>query len=267
MYNFIQKCSHFIYIKTFYKMFRWLQTRYLFNPSSLIIWRPKFPYFTQIRINHLTVWKFMPYPTRPIVLYLNGNIENMSYNKDIFDTCYILGFNLIMFDYSGFGLSSGIPHIYQLLSDSLSVYTYVLTHFPTYRVILWGDSLGCSISSYLSSLYQPWILILMGGFSSLSDVLCDRLGILGTIISPIFKLCIHNLDTTSWLKKISSSVIFIHSIYDTDINYANCIRNYNAIQHHHKYIIHPDGTHCRPIITSDNIKHLSHIIHQTDTLF
>lgn len=249
-----------------HKMFRWLQTRYLFHPSSIIIWHPNYPYFSQINLNHLTIWQFIPYPTRPIVLYLNGNIENMSFNKDIFDTCYILGLNLIMFDYSGFGLSSGIPHIHQLLSDSLSVYTYVLTHYPTIRIILWGDSLGSSISSYLSSIHQPWKLILMGGFSSLSDVLVDSLGLLGSVLSPLFKLCIHNLDTKSWLTKISCPVIFIHSFYDTDIPYANCIRNYNSIGHNLKYILHPDGTHCRPIITPDNIKDLSRILYQTDTL-
>lgn len=95
------------------------------------------------------------HPTRNFVIFSHGNSTDMGY---IFGTYVNLalkhGVNVIAYDYSGYGLSTGSVGEKKLYSNIVQVYTYLRQelHARPEKIILYGNSLGSVPSSYLASL-------------------------------------------------------------------------------------------------------------------
>ena len=53
-----------------------------------------------------------------VILYCHGNAGNISYYDRKIITLRDLGFNILIFDYSGYGKSSGIPSEQQFYNDA-----------------------------------------------------------------------------------------------------------------------------------------------------
>lgn len=246
--------------KVFHK---YIVRKFLFHPDHNIKWVPKYGFFDQSTINiddksFIAVWKFFPlaYRDKNIIIIYPGNIENMSYYDDLIDYGLTLKLNVVAFDYRGYGLSKGEVSKKNILDDGLLVYRYIRKLYPEKKIILWGDSLGCSVASYTAkkvgklNIKPPYKLLLMGSFSSVSDVFYDKKGYALWLLSMVlFKFFKCDLHVKKWLKKVNYNleVIFLHSYKDIDIIIENCFRNIN---NNNKLIksrfLKIEGTHYTP---------------------
>ncbi len=186
----------------------------------------------------------------PTILLCHGNSGNISDRNYMMELARLTKQNLILFDYSGYGKSKGIPSIEDLLIDG----DLVFNHFfrdplqSSQNLIVWGESLGGSVATYLTWKYQCFVktLVLVGTFSSLDDVIfgVDNKSLWSrSILSNIY----YNLPINNWLKSITIPVCIIHSIEDEIIPYDCALKNYDNVQSKNKLILSITGDHGTPV--------------------
>lgn len=87
------------------------------------------------------------------VLYFGGNAFHLDQHGaqvlDALAPCSANIGNVTMFDYRGYGRSSGVPTIATLKDDALQVFDQVNAKYPG-RVVLHGQSLGSFVAAYVA---------------------------------------------------------------------------------------------------------------------
>jgi fermentation-respiration switch protein FrsA (DUF1100 family) len=82
-----------------------------------------------------------PHPT---VIYHHGNRDNLAYYWDRVELLYKAGFDVFVYDYRGFGRSTGTSDEASLIEDATAAFTYVRsrTDVDSTRIVHYGYSLG-----------------------------------------------------------------------------------------------------------------------------
>lgn len=113
------------------------------------------------------------------IIYSHGNAGNI-YNR--FHIMKILNKygNVVMYDYRGYGKSTGYPDEEGTYQDILAIWNHLVNEIgiAPEKITLYGESLGCAITSWIGNYITkldiyPSKLILCSGFSSLGDIIND----------------------------------------------------------------------------------------------
>ncbi len=217
-------------------------------PKVNHVWSPENSY-ENIWVGNLHGWWFNNSPYSKTVVFCHGNAGNISYKSQIVDICKDQNLNLIMFDYTGYGKSKGKPSQTTLLEDASRYYKYILTKIPKEEIVIWGESLGGYIASYLAATYGCSSLILLSAFSSVEDVLSDK-----PFLYKAMSKFVDKMRTKKLLTKVKCPVFIMHSKNDDLIGYFNAEINYNSITHDNKLLVDIGGSHSRPLISRENIR-------------
>lgn len=119
--------------------------------------------------------------SRGIVVQLHGNAQNMSSHFLSLAWLTQYGYDLVTFDYRGYGLSAGKPTTAGVRDDTIKLLTWVQTYASTHHlpVYIYGQSLGASIAvDALASLKEhQWVraLILESAFWSYPRIAREKL--------------------------------------------------------------------------------------------
>ena len=127
----------------------------------------------------------------PTGIYFGGNGEDALNFIDIAKE--IKGYNFLVFNYRGYGLSEGEPSKNSILSDAKEIYEKFLDKDS----VVIGRSLGSSVATYLASQKEVKKLILITPFDSIKSLGEDMLKI---PLSPILK---HNFDTAKYMTNVT----------------------------------------------------------------
>lgn len=110
----------------------------------------------------------------PLVLYFPGNSLNRLERIQDLREVSSRGFDVLIFDYRGFGDSEGSPSESRLSDDALRIWKYACEDlgYDESRIIIFGESLGGAVALSLwseanSSPPQPAALILSSTFASM----------------------------------------------------------------------------------------------------
>jgi hypothetical protein len=105
-------------------------------------------------------------------LYCHGNAGNVSQYVDQLTWWHQRGYNVMDFDYRGYGHSQGTPTEDGLYRDAEAAWRYLTEarSVAPARIILFGESLGGGVACGLAAQHPPGALILLSTFSSLVDV-------------------------------------------------------------------------------------------------
>lgn len=90
----------------------------------------------------LRAWFFAVPGSDGTLLVCGGNSSNMQLLLPIAQTAVAAGYNVVLFDYRGFGLSSGEPDVFSIVPDSTAVLEAVARHGGTRKLAIYGISLG-----------------------------------------------------------------------------------------------------------------------------
>jgi fermentation-respiration switch protein FrsA (DUF1100 family) len=102
----------------------------------------------------------------------HGNAGNISHRIDFIRRLQRIRFNVLMFDYRGYGRSEGSPDEAGVYSDGRAAFDHALQlpGVDAHKIILWGTSLGGAVAVDVA-LHRPAAgLILESTFSSARDV-------------------------------------------------------------------------------------------------
>ena len=126
---------------------------------------------------------FLPAQSKPrgSILFLHGNAENISTHIGSVYWLPEAGYNVLLFDYRGYGKSGGAAELHGVIRDAEAAIKQMVEINKTsdLPVIVYGQSIGAAISTYAvaHSHYKDQIdaLIVESGFSSYRQIAREKL--------------------------------------------------------------------------------------------
>lgn len=107
------------------------------------------------------------------MLFAHGNAGNVSSHVGFLRPFLDSGFDALLFDYRGYGASSGNPSEAGLYADALAAYDYLVTDGAASNrpVLVASHSLGTAVATYLATQRDVAGLILAAPFPSFPDAM------------------------------------------------------------------------------------------------
>lgn len=159
-----------------------------------------------------------------LLVFAHGNAGNLGHRQTFYQTWLHLGFNVLTFDYRGYGDSEGIPSESGTYEDLRSVVDWALKNgFPRERIVLLGKSLGGGVASEVAKDGNSAGLILHSTFTSIPDVGAELFPFL-----PVRWISTIRHDTLTKLPRLHQPVMILHSPSDSLIKFHHAKRNYAA---------------------------------------
>lgn len=145
-----------------------------------------------------------------LVVYYHGNAGNLEHWGQIAPLYLNAGFNIIIYDYRGFGKSTGeIDNQDDLLSDAQLVYEYAKSKYEEPEITIIGYSLGSGIASSVASKNNPRRLVLKSPYYALSELASSKVPFL-----PGETLLKYKLPTHSYLESVDFPIHVFHGDQD-----------------------------------------------------
>ncbi len=163
--------------------------------------RPGMPPFEEFKVmtkDHEEIygWHCVWNVDAPIVLLCHGNGGNLSHRQDQIAAIYRRNFNVVIFDYRGYGRSTGFSTEKGLYKDAQAVYDWLVVEkkYPPDRIAVIGTSLGGAVAVELA-LHNPMrALVLESTFTSKLEM--------AKAIMPFFPIGLFSYEQFNSLEKI-----------------------------------------------------------------
>ena len=218
-----------------------------FRPMRKLL--PTAENYKVIQNYHINGWIAENPNSNKIILFCHGNAGNISYRDRKIITLRDLGFNVLIFDYSGYGKSTGIPSEEQFYNDASHMVSMLTKTYHVSDIIVYGESIGGPVATYAARRYKIPILILDSPLPSMNTIAKKYLEKFGAI-SNFLSFPFTEFNTELYLNGYNGKTLLIHSIDDEVIPY-NTIKNLINLSTKH---ISTTGTHNHPDIPFHEIK-------------
>jgi fermentation-respiration switch protein FrsA (DUF1100 family) len=173
----------------------------------------------------LDAW-FVPAPqSTAVALIFHGNAGNMTQRLDTIAMFHRLGYAVLIFDYRGYGRSSGRPSEEGLYRDAMAAWMHLTAErgFAPGRIVLFGESLGGAVATWLAARTEPGALVLASSFASAPELAGDIYPWL-----PTKWLVRLRYDSRAALATVRCPVFVAHSPEDDIIPFRHGQRLYEA---------------------------------------
>ena len=188
----------------------------------------------------IRVWHLTHEQPRAQVIYFHGNGGNLSMWSDILVPVARRGFDVIAFDYRGYGLSSGSPTEAGLYRDVDAVLT--LAHGRLRRggvpMIYWGRSLGTTMAAYAATVKPPNGVIVEAGFPSMRSVVRSN-----PVLAVASWFASYEFPTARHLAAAGVPTLVLHGDRDSVIPYELGRELYDAIPGKKEFVTIKGGDH------------------------
>ena len=143
-------------------------------------------------------------PNAPLILYFGGNAEDATH---FIKTSFTLpGYDVMVFNYRGYGESSGEPSQEALFEDALKIYD---TYAKGRRVFLIGRSLGTGVATFLASKRVVDGLILVTPYDSILSLAERKFWMF-----PVSYLLKHPFESTKYIANVTAPIIVMDAEND-----------------------------------------------------
>ena len=115
----------------------------------------------------------------PVVVFFNGNLMTIERADDLYRKLSMLGVEVVVYDYRGYGFSEGQPDVGSFRSDALAIYDKVVKEYAGRRVLVYGFSLGTAMAAYVASERRVDGVVLAAPFATAEEempVFARRMG-------------------------------------------------------------------------------------------
>lgn len=171
--------------------------------------------------------------TNILIIYFGGNADD----PREFTTMYqeLEKYDIVTFNYRGYGQSEGNPSEQKLFDDSLYIYD---EYAQNKDVIVIGRSLGSGVATYLASQRDTRGVILITPYDSILSIASDKY-----FFMPIKYLLKHHFESTKYIKNINSPIAIAEVKNDTTVPNIYTQNLINVINHEITHILLSDVTH------------------------
>jgi uncharacterized protein len=151
------------------------------------------------------------------IMMFHGNGESLASINDYAYAFHNLGYNLMTWDYPGYGQSTACWFSQDdLLDDAESAYQWLATQEKPEKIFIFGYSVGTGIALSVAAHHQQNPVFLVAGYDSLIKVAKDNI----SPLVPIGLLARYPLDTAPFISEIKQPIYLIHGTTDTLIRPA-----------------------------------------------
>ena len=180
------------------------------------------------------------------ILFCHGNAGNISHRQDKIINLAKLGVSVLIFDYSGYGQSRGVPNENMCYANADMFYNFLLRRgYQKNNIIPYGESMGAAVAAYIARKYNLPKVIIESGLPSMKTmikVLVPKL----SFLAPIFV----EFDTVSYLNGYKGRILTMHCINDEIVPY-NTI---DSIRQLTTEFIDMEGSHNNAIIPWERVQ-------------
>lgn len=146
------------------------------------------------------------------ILHLHGNGGSLLRQYKAISPLIKNGFQILLFDYSGYGFSHGKPTPKNVLADANSALDYLKSRedVKDTKIIIYGQSLGGHLSAVVAAQRQNDIdgLVMEGAFSSPKDIAARMVPVIGRIFVR------QRYSAKKSIKNYHKPLLLIHSTED-----------------------------------------------------
>jgi len=167
-------------------------------------------------------------PARAAVVYAHGNGGNISYCEWVGESLAARGFDVLLFDYRGYGRSEGEPAGEAgLYADTEAAYDFLTKErgVTARQIVLYGQSLGTAAVADVAARRECGGLVLESGFSSAADMAAVMMPWLPRFVRGLTK---NKLDTVSKLPRVRCPVLVAHGDRDEMIPVSQARKLFDA---------------------------------------
>jgi len=184
-------------------------------------------------------WYIPAGKARGTVLFCHGNAGNISHRIDSIRLFHDLDMNVFIYDYRGYGKSTGKTTEKGTYGDAEAAWRYItdVQGIDGDTVVIFGRSLGGAVAAYLAAKMSPRALIVESSFTSV-----PALGAEIYRFFPVRILSRFDYPTIHFIADISCPVLVAHSTDDDIIPYGHGRELYAAAREP-KWFLDMRGSH------------------------
>lgn len=189
-------------------------TRNLYRTPADFGWRFEDVYL-EVR-GHQTHGWLIPAPgdAAGTILFSHGNAGNIADRLESVDIFRRMGLTVFVYDYGGYGKSTGHPSERRCHADAAAAWAYLteVRGVPPGEIVLFGRSLGGAVTIDLAARTTPAGVIAESTFTSTVDRAREMYPMF-----PVRWLIRHQFNNLEKMDKITAPVLIVHSRKDTII--------------------------------------------------
>lgn len=161
----------------------------------------------------------------PVIIFFHGNAGNISHRLSTIQLLRDLGVTTCIFDYRGYGRSTGTPTEAGVYADAQAVYRHCreVRRVAPDRILLFGRSLGGAVAIDLATQVPIAGLIVEGTFTHAADM--ARQMPLGWFLKKWIQTKFDNLEK---VRTLALPKLFIHGTADQVVPFAYGQRLFEA---------------------------------------
>ncbi len=163
-------------------------------------------------------WYIPTEETQNTILVAHGNGGNISDMMETIRQFHSMGLNIFIFDYRGYGQSTGHPDEAGTYIDAETAWKYLVTkrQIDENKIILFGVSLGGAIAIELAHNHKPLGLIVESSFTSLPDIAAKLYPFL-----PVRLISRYDYNSAKKIGNVNTPVLVIHSSNDEMVPFSH----------------------------------------------
>jgi uncharacterized protein len=153
----------------------------------------------------------------PVVLFCHGNAGNIAHRLEWLEILHGMGLAVLLFDYRGYGQSSGSPDEHGMYEDARAAWSYLASRqSPGPPVVIFGESLGGAVAANLASTVQPAALVISSTFTSAPDLASRFYWYL-----PVRLLARFKYPTADFVEAVRAPILVMHSRDDEIVPFGH----------------------------------------------
>ncbi len=149
-------------------------------------------------------------------LLCHGNAGSNADRIEQIMTLRKLGYSAVLFDYRGYGASSGRPTERGLYADARCIYDWLTTKVRADHIVVWGTSLGAAVAAELAASVSVRAVIIETAFVSKLAIGRDILPYF-----PAFLFTWDQFETIDHVSRIDVPILITHGDQDEVIPYVH----------------------------------------------
>ena len=176
----------------------------------------------------LNAWFIHAKNEKPLgtIIHFHGNAENIS--THFYGSLFLAekNFDVLIFDYRGYGLSTGKPSQQGLITDSIAIFQWLQKNARNQNFFIFAQSLGgaVAIPSYVLSptKLNMKAIVLDSTFSSYRGIARNKLSLsflTWPLQGPLGFLVSDDASAIHFIDKIHIPILFVHSKIDPVVPY------------------------------------------------
>ncbi len=175
---------------------------------------------------------------RGVVLYFHGNAGDLQRWGHLHQFFRRQGYDFLVYDYRGYGKSTGKRSQAIMYEDALAMYRFVRQHYPPEKILLYGRSLGTTFASRVAATEQAKMLILETPFYSMTNLFYTYYPFLPHIF--FFR---YTFPSNEHLQKVHMPIVIFQGTDDLVVPYRCSARLKPLLKDEDTFFTIPGGGH------------------------